>query len=277
MLQNILQFKDKFDIYLFDIYGVIWDGKRVIDGALETMKALKKAGKKVMLLSNGTVLSPKVELSYAKRGFIKGEHYDVVVTSGDAYHDYLINEKKSFKVYQFGRPSSLFADSQFEEVKNPQEADFVYAGVPQILEGEVWKDFLTLAPFEEELKYLVGLGKKLVCVNPDLKAFENQYDEPVVRQGSVAKFYEENGGKVEYWGKPHANIYDYALNGIEVPRERMLMIGDTLRTDILGGRNAGMKTALTLTGISLQEMREAGGTDILEYAKTKGIVPDYII
>ena len=170
----------------------------------------------------------------------------------------------------------MFEGSRYVEQEAPEDADFVYAGVPQTFDGEIWRDYLTIEPFAEELLQLIKMGKALVCVNPDMKAFENQYDEPVIRQGSVAKFYAENGGDVEYWGKPYGNIYDYALRDDPTPRKRMLMIGDTLQTDILGGKNYGMKTVLIRRGISEMNMREAGMTDIRAYAQSLDIVPDYI-
>ena len=277
MPENILDLIDKFDLYVFDIYGVLWNGKSVISGADKTLEELKKAGKKVLIMSNGTALSTKIEESYGKRGFIKGVHYDRIVSSGDAYHAYVLKDKRALKFYQFGRPSkALFEGSQYIELAKPEDADFVYAGVPQIFDGEIWRDYLTIEPFADELLSLIKMNKTLVCVNPDLKAFENQYDEPVIRQGSVAKFYVENGGDVEYWGKPYGNIYDYALRNELMPRDRMLMIGDTLQTDILGGKNYGMKTVLVRRGISELNMREAGMKDMAAYARSLNIVPDYI-
>lgn len=277
MPENILDLIDKFDLYVFDIYGVLWNGKSVISGADKTLEELKKAGKKVLIMSNGTALSTKIEESYGKRGFIKGVHYDRIVSSGDAYHAYVLKDKRLLKFYQFGRPSkALFEGSRYIELAKPEEADFVYAGVPQIFDGEIWRDYLTIEPFADELLSLIKMNKTLVCANPDLKAFENQYDEPVIRQGSVAKFYVENGGDVEYWGKPYGNIYDYALRNELMPRDRMLMIGDTLQTDILGGKNYGMKTVLVRRGISELNMREAGMKDMAAYARSLNIVPDYI-
>lgn len=277
MPENILDLIDKFDLYVFDIYGVLWNGKSVISGADKTLEELKKAGKKVLIMSNGTALSTKIEESYGKRGFIKGVHYDRIVSSGDAYHAYVLKDKRLLKFYQFGRPSkALFEGSQYIELAKPEEADFVYAGVPQIFDGEIWRDYLTIEPFADELLSLIKMNKTLVCANPDLKAFENQYDEPVIRQGSVAKFYVENGGDVEYWGKPYGNIYDYALRNELMPRDKMLMVGDTLQTDILGGRNYGMKTVLVRRGISELNMREAGMKDMAAYARSLNIVPDYI-
>ncbi len=278
MPDNILSLKDKFDVFVLDIYGVIWDGKAPIKGMLEAMAALKQAGKTVILLSNSTHRQEKSDEINAKRGFIKGVHYDKVVTSGDLAYDTFSEDTRRLKFYQLAkRTEELFVDSPYIEVKNPEEADFVYAGVPQIFEDGIWKDFLTLEPFEGELKKIYKLGLPLICANPDMKAHEKQYDEAVVRQGSVARYFEELGGDVEYFGKPYPQIFDFALQDIDVPDERILMVGDTLETDILGGNSYGLKTALTMTGIAKENMEAEGFSLMEEYCREVQIIPDYIL
>jgi len=61
-------------------------------------------------------------------------------------------------------------------------------------------------------------------------------------------------------GKPSAAGFEIALRELEVPAQRVVMFGDRLETDILGGRNAGIDTALVLTGVSAQE--EIAGSGI---------------
>ena len=117
----------------------------------------------------------------------------------------------------------------------------------------------------------------LICANPDLKAHEKQYDEAVIRQGSVAGFYEGLGGDVEYFGKPYPQIFDFALQDVYVSDERILMVGDTLETDILGGNSYGIKTALAMTGIAKDNMEAEGFSSMEEYCQEVQIIPDYII
>lgn len=278
MPENIWKLRDNFDVFVFDVYGVIWDGRKVIDGYDKLMNNLREMGKKVLILSNGTELSSKSEDKFVSRGFVKGVHYDRLVTSGTVAKHHFDADKTPKKFYQFGRPNKdLFADCCYLEVRDAQEADFIYAGVPQTGEEGFWKDYLSMDIFREELKYLAETGKTLLCANPDKKAFENQYDQPVVRQGSVADVFMEYGGKVDFFGKPYPAVYEFALGDENIPRERMLMIGDTLETDILGGKTYGMKTALVQGGIASLNMHEAGMDDLSQYAAVMGIVPDYIV
>ena len=278
MLDNILSLKDKFDVFVLDIYGVTWNGKAPIEGAKEHMIELRQAKKKVILLSNGTELQAHAEESQAKRGFVKGVHYDEIVTSGDLAYDTFSSDTRKLKFYQFGRANkTLFTDCPYTEVQTPEDADFVYIGVPQIFENGIWKDFLNLQPFEAELRKIYKLGLPLICANPDLRAHENQYEEAVVRQGLVARFYEDLGGEVEYFGKPYPLIFDFALQHIDTPDNRIIMVGDTLETDILGGKSYGIKTALTMTGIAKENMEIEGFASIGQYCGEVQIIPDFIL
>lgn len=278
MLDNILELKDEFDIFIFDIYGVLWDGKKVIPNSLETLAVLKAAGKKVMLLSNSTQVTSQMEEGNARRGFIKGLHYDEGVSSGALAHLVFSNDERELKYYQFAKPNPLlFEESCYEEVETPEEADFIYIGVPQIEQDGQWQDVLTIEPFQEELQRYKELGKTLVCANPDLKAHEKTFEEAVIRQGGIAAYYQQLKGDVACFGKPYANIFEHTLQEEATPKERILMIGDTLGTDILGGNNFGIKTALTQTGISFEDMQKEGVADIEAYAEKLGIIPTYYV
>ena len=68
-----------------------------------------------------------------------------------------------------------------------------------------------------------------------------------------------------YLGKPGTAMVDYALKLNHFSREETLVVGDRLYTDILCGHNAGVETALVLTGEATREEGEA-----CEYG------PDYI-
>jgi len=59
------------------------------------------------------------------------------------------------------------------------------------------------------------------------------------------------GRKVELLaGKPSTLIVNVALQRLGLPAEQVMMVGDRLETDIFMGQQAGMVTAVTLTGVS---------------------------
>jgi glycerol 3-phosphatase-2 len=76
-----------------------------------------------------------------------------------------------------------------------------------------------------------------------------------------------------FFGKPFFNIFEHVFSRLRpnYDPERTVMVGDTLHTDILGGRTAGIKTAL------ITDYGVLSKTDINQAVKLSGIVPDYIL
>lgn len=279
MLSKFSALQDEFDLFIFDIFGVLWDGSSLFPGILELMKDLREAGKTVVIMSNAPASSEQIEEEGARRGYLKGTHYDRMVTSGDIARLVFSNDERPLKYYIFGDFSEgTFDNSVYQEVNTPEEADFIYLGFPvENIQGS--KRFCyTIEKFTADLDKFKQLGKPVVCANPDYMAILGGYDAPIVCQGSLAAYYEKIDGQVVWFGKPYRDIYDYLLQDYaDTDRSKILMIGDTLRTDIAGAADAGIKSALVLTGITAYEMTESGETDIEAYAKKSGIIPDYYL
>jgi 4-nitrophenyl phosphatase len=58
-------------------------------------------------------------------------------------------------------------------------------------------------------------------------------------------------------GKPSTTLFEFALERLGTQPAETLVVGDRLETDILGGQQAGCKTALVLSGISTRAEAEA--------------------
>ncbi|MDR1694191.1 MAG: TIGR01459 family HAD-type hydrolase [Lactobacillaceae bacterium] len=277
MLDNILKIENKFDVFMFDLYGVLWDGCKLINEADTMLKELRKQGKAVVILSNAALRAYSLEDKYAERGLIKGRHYDKFVTSGEMAYDYFSNDKKELKYYVFRKPNpGIFTDSRYKRVSKAEDADFIYAGLPSILEGEEWKTTTSMEPFMDELNMFKKLKKPMICINPDLKTPAGDGKPPFLCEGSVALAYQELGGDVEFIGKPYPEVFDFALQDYpDTDDNRILMIGDTLETDILGANSYGIKSALVTTGISYDNMMSEGLSNIKEYAKALDIEPNF--
>lgn len=278
MLDNILRLENKFDVFMFDLFGVIWNGTQIINNAEQTMQSLKEKGKQVIILSNAPILAEEIEKKYAERGLIKGKHYDSITTSGDLAYDYFSNDNKDLKYFIFGKPNpAIFAKSKYKEVTTPEDADFIYCGIPSRKEGDKWSFEKDIKPFEEELKKFKKLNKIMICINPDLKAHLSE-NEMMICEGAAAIYYQEIGGDVEFIGKPYPEVFDFALRDCgEVDDDRILMIGDTLETDILGANSYGIKSALVPNGVSYINMLEEEIDDIKEYSRSLDIKPDYFL
>lgn len=277
---------EKFDVILFDAYGVFNINGKLVPNALKVMEDLVSAGKKVGIVSNTTQISAVAEASYAKKGLMKGKHYHIFLTSGQIVYESIqaqTLEVPGMRYYVFGTPNfknpdpipSLFSNSCYIRVNKLCDADFIYCGIPQI-HGE---DRVNLEDFRPSLEELSKTNLPMLCANPDMKSLED--GRFVIRQGSISQLYKELGGHVIYYGKPDERILEQAIALLEGNKSAALMVGDTLVTDILAANKAGIKSCLTISGgitedalISKKQTVNVENIKIME--KSLGIKTDYI-
>lgn len=268
-----------------DAFGVFWggDAKGAIPGSHEAMRYLVDSGKTVGILSNSTQLPPKEMHKISAHGFLQGVHYHFFVTSGEIARRQFLKTDLPFETPRFTywvlgdthSPISshpyLFEGSKYKETFNLDEADFIYTGIPRIEN----KDQLSVDVFLPLIEKAVKTGKPLLCTNPDMRVYEGNPPEAVIRQGSLAEEFSRLGGKVFYIGKPYANAYEAAMVKFPFDKSEVLMIGDTPETDIRGAKQFGMK-ALLLTGTGMfAERIEREGAETAT-AKNKDL-PDYYL
>lgn len=283
-----MEIAENFDVLLFDNYGVVTFGQGISKTVLKQMEKLKEMGKTIIILSNSSASVVASETKYASKGLLKGVHYDKILTSGEYASEVVrrgklpVQGKKMFVfgTANFGRPEDklpdMFKGSGYTVVDNLSEADFIYCGVPQ-LNGE---DRTVLEDFIPKIKECLDSGLTMVCSNPDWRA--NEGGRFVVRSGLISKVYNELGGNTIVFGKPGSGMYNVALRGLNVSKDKVLMVGDTLRTDILGAVHAGIKSCLVVEGgmteYTLKERgREVTMANVVGLAyQDEGIVPDYI-
>lgn len=266
MYECLKDITDKYDLFLFDAYGVFWEGNGFYHNSRETMEQLVNMGKTVVIISNTTLLQDDIVASYIKRGLLPKRDYSYIITSGDLLRSHLLKGDITFKscpdplkYYVIGLPHhKAFADSKYILVDKLEEADFVYCGVPFMFEDDVKKypqyneqywpvkkdengkvemwDTLTPEPFNEIVEKAVALHKPALNANPDFTAKEGhplvQGSSAVfvVRNGTLAEMFRERGAEVLEFGKPHANIYEYTFDILKSKG----IVFDKLRTCMVG-------------------------------------------
>ena len=178
------------------------------------------------------------------------KYLENVMTSGEAAM-HAINQKKFGKTFYHLGPSRDI--SVFEKVKDNrtdlQSCDFILCtGLFDGYENELdyYKDFL--------MKYV---SKKLICTNPDLIVHRGSVEE--LCAGSIAKIFEDLGGKVIYFGKPHKEVYNMCFG----PNEKVLAIGDNLRTDIKGANNLNIDCIFISEGVHRDEYKNVSELNAL--------------
>jgi HAD superfamily hydrolase (TIGR01450 family) len=276
---NISELYEQYDSFFIDMYGVLYNGCDIFDGALLLLEKIKNSHKKVVILSNSTLIAEEAMQKFASKGLLTDIHYDEFVTSGEVfrlcYKDY-INDAETFFL-AFNRNTKLFDSLDLKETNSIEAADFVYvgsvnnqarsytvdnlktkSGFPISLDNMLEVDYHDIATFEtisEILDECLKYNKPLMVVDPDIFVIESVISHnqrtlrPVLCQGGVGEFYERAGGKVLYFGKPYPPIYDFAKKSIP-DAKKTAMIGDTSWIDVLGGNRAQVDTILVLTGVS---------------------------
>lgn len=258
-ISGLREIADRFDHVLLDQWGTLHEGKAVFSEARACVRALRAAGKRVLILSNSGRRSDDNLRRLAGLGFPAKEH-DGVLTSGEVAWQGL-RDRSAAPFDKLGRRCLLVARGNalsmvegldVAAVIRPARAEFIWlAGLDdESANPEDWR---------EDLVTFAARGLPMLCANPDLTMFTSHGMMPA--PGALAQLYAALGGHVHYVGKPHEMMFAEALKQLaDPPRERVLVIGDSLDHDIQGGRSAGMLTAVIASGIHAKQL--AGTRDI---------------
>ncbi len=237
----------RYDAFFIDLWGVLHDGTALYDGAIETLKELRRHHKKIVLISNAPRKTEKV-LETLERLGITDSYYDTLITSGQAAHDMLARSNQWGLHYYYLGPSKdedVIADLPYEKTDIAAHAAFVLnAGFEQ--------DFQSTDDILPTLNRLLKARLPLICINPDMEVVK-QDGTRMWCAGWVARRYEEMGGSVTYVGKPYPLVYETAFAASGIAPARTLAIGDNLLTDIMGANHAGIDSLLITGGILKSE------------------------
>ena len=253
-ISGISQIIDDYDFFILDIWGVLHDGRSLYPNAIETLKFLKEKQKKVCLLSNAPRRAFIVK-EFLDKMLITNQYYDFIITSGETAHNYLdFNVKENYqyfgKKYFYIGPKKdidLIKTLNYSLVELASDADFV---LTTGFENES-------STIEEKIEQILSAKQDnlpMICVNPDMIVVRIDGSK-MQCAGVIAKEYERIGGKVIYFGKPFAKVYELAIDFFEknfaqeIDRKKIIAIGDGIETDIKGAKNFNIDSILVLGGI----------------------------
>ena len=238
-LNHLSDIYKNYDTFVIDLWGVVHNGMVLNPKAIEAIEQLEKNSKKIVFLSNAPRPSSKV-INFLLKMNMNKKYLSNVMTSGEAAMHAINRNKFGKSFFHLGPPRDT---SVFEKVKDNrvdlESCDF-------ILCTGLFDDH------EDDLEYYRNylknhISKKLVCTNPDLTVHRGTVEE--LCAGSVAKVFEEIGGEVVYFGKPHKEIYKMCFG----QNEKVLAIGDNLRTDIKGANNLKIDCIFITEGVHRNE------------------------
>jgi HAD superfamily hydrolase (TIGR01459 family) len=252
LVDGLQTLADRYDLILCDVWGVLHDGLVAFPPASDALMQFRARGGQVVLVSNAPRPGSSVAGQLDKLGVPRAA-YDAIITSGDLTRSAVL-ERMDRVVHHLGPPRDLPIYEGLDVRFGPiDRADYV------VCSGFDDDDDETVEDYRSRLEAMSSRKLWMVCANPDLVV--ERGDKLVPCAGALALAYEEMGGEVYYAGKPHRPIYDEALkiaaqiSGRDaVAPERVLAVGDAIRTDIAGASALGVDSLLVARGIHAVEL-----------------------
>ena len=260
----------RYDALICDVWGVVHNGVAAAPAACEALTRFRDSGKPVLLLSNAPRPGASVRPQLERMG-VPAAAYDDVLTSGDLARARLAEDPWAW-VHRIGPDRDL---PTFEGLDltfaPPEEADIA------VVTGFLDDETETAETYRPVLEQLFEHDVPLMCANPDIVVERGPRLVPCA--GAIAALYADMGGEVAWLGKPHAIAYEAALARLSVAPERILAIGDGLRTDISGAKGAGIDALFVAGGIHAAELGAEGAIDearLAEIYKEWKVSPAYV-
>jgi HAD superfamily hydrolase (TIGR01450 family) len=222
--------------FAFDLDGCIWAGSTLLPGARDLVLALRAAGRGVVFVTNSSRERAAQIAERLSRLGIPARAPDVLAAL-DLLGEAIRRRQGPQAVLPLGtREMGEVLEAAGHSVVAFD--DWRRAGVVAVGNDPLF-DFGRLRAASRA----VAGGAALFTVNldPRLPVAPGEFDPGC---GALCEAVAVAGGaRPEVVGKPHAPIFEMALERLGCAPAEAMMVGDGLPTDIAGGRAAGMATA----------------------------------
>lgn len=255
IVQSLTEIGGAYEALFCDIWGCYHDGIRPFPAAVAALQAFRRQGGAVILLTNAPRPAAAVE-RMLERMAAPRDSYDGIMSSGTACQRAVASGEHGRRFHYVGpeRDRHMLGDVGLADTAL-DAADAVLCTGLRDDRSE------TPADYYDEMAGWLERGLPLLCANPDLVV--DRGSERLYCAGAIALAYEHAGGRVVWFGKPHAPIYDASaallaeVTGREIARERILALGDGVRTDVAGGLAYGLDVLFVTGGLAAETL----GTD----------------
>jgi HAD superfamily hydrolase (TIGR01450 family) len=266
---------DQYKIIFFDAFGVLKNYEGLVPDIEKTFAYMEKQNKEYYIVTNDASRSPlQLAESYHQLG-LHAISQDRIISSGMLAKEYLdLKVNNGIVAYLGTNNSAHYIDSSGLHTLpvsaiNYTNIDQVNALVLLDDEGFNWFDDLNKA-----VNILRKRTIPAIVANTDNTYPLSGNNEVSIAIGGIASMIESIVGKrFIRFGKPDSQLfmfaYDLIRQRMQVSKKEILMVGDTLHTDIMGGNKFGLDTVLVLSGNTLPDDAETR-------IRSTGIVPTYI-
>jgi HAD superfamily hydrolase (TIGR01450 family) len=272
--QSFISVAEQFKAVFLDSFGVLKNYKGLIEGVQDTIDALRSKHIVIRVLTNDASRSQHQQVeSFYRLGLRNIEEHEII-TSGMMAKNFLQQKILSGKIAYLGTENSAhyILQSGLEHIPvrdvDLKQLDDISAFVFLDDEGFDWN-----TDINKTVNLLRHKNLPVIVANSD-KFYPVSKNDVSVATGGIAKLVENMlNKKFIHFGKPDSQMFIYAYDQLsklgDFSKQEILMVGDTLVTDILGGNKFGVKTTLVLSGNTSAENAEM-------QINATGIIPDYI-
>jgi HAD superfamily hydrolase (TIGR01459 family) len=262
-VERLRDLVDGVEVVLSDIWGVVHNGLEAFPEACEALQAYRSSGGTVILITNAPRPADSVQ-HQLRRLSVADEAYDAIVSSGDLTRHY-VAEHPGQKVFLIGSERHDTIHRGLDLTLSPlEQADYILCA------GLFDDETETAEDYREMMLQVLERKLPLICANPDIVV--ERGDRLIYCAGAIAELYRELGGEVTFYGKPHRPIYERAValaaehGGHEIRLDRVLAIGDSVRTDLAGAHGFGIDCLFVTRGIHSEDFE---GIDQLDPASVR--------
>lgn len=240
------------DGFIFDLDGTVYLGEKALPGAVECVRELRRNGKRILFISNKPLEPGRVYAEKLTRLGIPATEADLI-TSAYVLGYHLAHTEPSLRLYVIG-------ERNLQDELRSHGLIVVEELLEQDPKGMITPNGIdaVVVAFDRTLDYR-KLNTAYQALVHGARFFATNADKICPMPGggipdagaTIAALEHITGRKVELVaGKPSRLVMQVASRRLGLEPERIMMVGDRLETDILMGQQAGMLTAVVLTGVT---------------------------
>ncbi|MEM1122647.1 MAG: HAD-IIA family hydrolase [Bacteroidota bacterium] len=274
---NLVPFQSIFSKYkaiFLDSYGVLVNHRGLIEGVPAVIQQIRNANIPLKILTNSAARNAEKQAERYQRRGLTSIRANEIITSGMMAKIFLSNKIKEGAVAYLGTPQA--ASYIFE-------ANLTAIPVGQVNEKNI-KEVQAMVFLDDEgydwnvdINATVNLLRQrnipAIVANSD-KLYPVSKNEVSIATGGIAQLVESILGRAFIqFGKPDSQMFMHAFGQLpkelKIERNEILMVGDTLHTDILGGNKFGIDTLLVLSGNTSEK-------EFITKIRATGVIPNYV-
>jgi len=224
--------------WLMDMDGVLVHEQHMIPGADRFLSLLRERELPFLVLTNNSLFTRR-DLSARLKTIGLDVPETAIWTSALATAQFLANQRPGGSAFVIGEVGLTTALHAAGYTLTEQDPDYVVVGETRTY---------SFSRITQAIRHIVE-GARFIATNPDPSGPSTE--GPLPATGSLAALISSASGVSPYYvGKPNPLMMRTALNTINAHSESTAMIGDSMKTDIVSGLEAGLETILVLTGVT---------------------------